>query len=206
MYSLSRPAHKRWKMRNRFSRRSLAAAARLHVHVDAVGPDGATAVYTLADPRDVRSPRYVGQTRDPHARFAQHVRTARLWLPDDERMDARGRATQARAGMPEVEQRREQLPARAGMPEVEQRREQLPGAVADTPWWVRSPKHRPLYAWIRALHSDGGRLPFMWVEEWVGPDADALVAERAAIMRWLARGAELLNAEARALGAQRPLF
>jgi hypothetical protein len=177
-------------MRNRFSRRSLAAAARLHVHVDAVGPDGATAVYTLADPRDVRSPRYVGQTRDPHARFAQHVRTARLWLPDDERMDARGRATQARAGMPEVEQRREQLP----------------GAVADTPWWVRSPKHRPLYAWIRALHSDGGRLPFMWVEEWVGPDADALVAERAAIMRWLARGAELLNAEARALGAQRPLF
>ena len=141
-----------------FSKRSAAAAARTHVHVGAVGPDSGTAVYTLADPRDVQAPRYVGQTRDPHARFAQHVRTARLWLPDA------------------------------------------------TPWWVRSPKHRPLYAWIRELHGDGGRLPFMWVEEWVEPDADPRVAERAAIMRWLARGALLLNAEALALGAQRPLF
>jgi hypothetical protein len=145
-------------MRNTFSRRSPAAAARLHVHVGAVAVDGGTAVYTLADPRDVQSPRYVGQTRDPHARFAQHVRTARLALPDV------------------------------------------------VPWWVRSTRHRPLYAWIRELHRDGGRLPFMWVEAWVGPDVDPLVAERAAIMRWLARGAALLNAEARALGAQRPLF
>ena len=111
---------------------------------------GGTAIYTLADPRDVRTPRYVGQTRNPHARFAQHVRTARLALPD---------------------------------------------AI---PWWVRSPKHRPLYAWIRELHADGGRLPIMWVEQWLEPDVDALVAERAAIMRWLAQGADLLNVEARA--------
>jgi hypothetical protein len=145
-------------MRNTFSRGSAAALARLHVHVEAPALGSGTAVYTLADPRDVRSPRYVGQTRDPHARFAQHVRTARLWLPDS------------------------------------------------PPWWVRSAKHRPLYAWIRELHSDGGRLPFMWVEEWVALEADPLVAERAAIMRWVARGAALLNAEARALGAQRPLF
>ena len=143
-------------MRNTFSRRSAAAAARLHVHAEAPTAGLGVAVYVLADPRDVRAPRYVGQTRDPHARFAQHVRTARLWVPDS------------------------------------------------TPWWVRSPKHRPLYAWIRELHGDGGRLPFMWVEEWV--DADPLVAERAAIMRWLARGAALLNAEALVLGAQRPLF
>jgi hydroxypyruvate reductase len=34
----------------------------------------------------------------------------RVVLEDDEGMDARGRTTQARAGMPEVEQRREQLP------------------------------------------------------------------------------------------------
>jgi hypothetical protein len=130
----------------------------MHVHADAAAAGSGTAVYTLADPRDLRSPRYVGQTRDPHARFAQHVRTARLWLPDR------------------------------------------------TPWWVRSSKHRPLYAWIRELHGDGGRLPFMWVEEWVGADADPLVAERAAIMRWLARGAALLNAEALKLGAQLPLI
>jgi hypothetical protein len=143
-------------MRTTFTRRSIAAAARMHVYADASSASG-TAVYTLADPRDLRSPRYVGQTRDPHARFAQHVRAARLWLPD--------------------------------------------GA----PWWIRSPKHRPLYAWIRSLHEDGGRLPFLRVEEWVPADADALVAERAAMMRWLARGAALLNAEALKLGPQLPL-
>jgi hypothetical protein len=145
-------------MRSTLAGKSIAATARSHVHVGARGECGGTAVYTLADPRDLRSPRYVGQTRDPHARFAQHVQTARLWLPDD------------------------------------------------VPWWVRSPKHRPLYAWIRELHRDGGRLPFMWVEEWVEPDADPLVAERAAIMRWLARGAALLNAEALKSGAQLPLL
>jgi hypothetical protein len=138
--------------------RSVAAAARSHVHDAGGGAAGATAIYTLADPRDVRCARYVGQTRDPQRRFAQHVRTARLWLPDE------------------------------------------------VPWWVRSPKHRPLYEWIRALHRDEGRLPFMWVTEWLAPEADARVAERAAIMRLLAAGAVLLNAEARALGAQLTLL
>ena len=138
--------------------KSAALAARSHVHGDTDGPPGGTALYTLADPRDVRCPRYVGQTRDPRARFAQHLQTARLWLPDR------------------------------------------------VPWWVRSPKHRPLYVWIRELNRDGGRLPFMWVEEWIESDADALVAERAAIMRWLARGAALLNVEALKLGAQLPLL
>ena len=161
MYSLEakvRTVRKHWKMRNGLLTKAVAVAARSHVHGDARGSAGGTAIYTLADPRDVRSPRYVGQTRDPHARFAQHVQTARLSLPDS------------------------------------------------VPWWVRSPKHRPLYAWIRELNRDGGRLPFMWVEEWVEPDADPLVAERAAIMRWLARGAALLNAEALKLGAQLPLL
>jgi hypothetical protein len=145
-------------MRHTFARKSIADAARSHVYLAEPGERGGTAIYTLADPRDVRSPRYVGQTREPYARFAQHVQTARLWLPDY------------------------------------------------VPWWVRSPKHRPLYAWIRELHRDGGRLPFMRVEEWVEPDADPLVAERAAIMQWLARGAVLLNAEALKLGAQLPLL
>lgn len=138
--------------------RSAAAAARAHVHDEGEAREGATAVYTLADPRAARTARYVGQTRDPRRRFVQHVRTARLWLPDE------------------------------------------------TPWWVRSPKHRPLYTWIRELYRDGGRLPFMWVEEWVEPGADPLVAERAAIMRWLARGASLLNVEARQLGRQLSLL
>jgi hypothetical protein len=161
MYSLERRLRtdrKHWKMRLGSLRKSAFVVARSHVHGDSDGPAGGTAVYTLADPRDVRCPRYVGQTRNPRARFAQHLQKARLWLPDE------------------------------------------------VPWWVRSPKHRPLYVWIRALNRDGGRLPFMWVEDWVEPGADALVAERAAIVRWLARGAALLNVEALTQGAQLPLL
>jgi hypothetical protein len=41
---------------------------------------GEFALYTLADPRDVRGVRYVGQTRAPRRRYLQHVRSARLWL------------------------------------------------------------------------------------------------------------------------------
>jgi hypothetical protein len=136
----------------------LRAAARSHIHGANEAPAGWTAVYTLADPRDLRRARYVGQTRQPRRRFTQHLHTARLWLPDA------------------------------------------------TPWWVGSPQHRPLYTWIRALHRDGGRLPFMWIVEWLEPGRDRLAAERAAIMTLLAQCAELLNAEARALGAQLPLL
>jgi hypothetical protein len=132
-------------------------AARTHVHVDGA-VDGATAIYTLADPRAVRGARYVGQTRDPRRRFLQHMQAARLWLPDE------------------------------------------------IPWWVRSPKYRPLYAWIRALYRDGGRLPFLWVAEWIHPASDPLIAERSTILRLLAEGAQLLNVEARNLGPQLPLL
>jgi hypothetical protein len=137
---------------------ALRRAARSHIEPRDGAIAGGTAIYTLADPRDARSPRYVGQTRSPRRRYAQHVREARLWLPDR------------------------------------------------TPWWIRSPQLRPLYAWLRELYRDGGRLPFMWIEEWLEPSADALAAERAAIMRRLAQGADLLNAEARSLGAQLPLL
>jgi hypothetical protein len=132
-----------------------------HVHVMEDGPPGGTAIYTLSDPRAVRCARYVGQTCHPRARYAQHLRTARLSLPD---------------------------------------------GAGNAPWWVRSPKYRPLYAWIRELYRDGGRLPFMWVDEWLAPGVDPRVAERAAIMRWLAQGAALLNVEARQQGAQLPLL
>ncbi len=138
--------------------RLLRTAARSHIHAAPERPADCTAIYTLADPRDARCPRYVGRTRDPERRFAQHLHTACLWLPDA------------------------------------------------TPWWVRSPKYRPLYDWIRALYRDGGRLPFMWAAEWVAPGTDPRAAERAAIMRLLAQGAELLNVEARLLGAQLPLL
>lgn len=45
--------------------------------------DAMVAVYTLSDPRDLRDVRYVGQTRGPQQRLLQHIRTARLWLPEE---------------------------------------------------------------------------------------------------------------------------
>ena len=44
-------------------------------------PEG-IAIYSLSDPRDVRAIRYVGQTLAPRRRLAQHLATARLWLPE----------------------------------------------------------------------------------------------------------------------------
>ena len=42
-----------------------------------------TAIYSLADPREARATRYIGQTAQPSRRLMQHLRTARLWLPDE---------------------------------------------------------------------------------------------------------------------------
>jgi hypothetical protein len=107
---------------------------------------GGVALYTLADPRELRAVRYVGQTLTPRRRLLQHLRTARLWLPDER------------------------------------------------PWWVRSPRLRPLYEWIRALYQDGERLPVMIVSAWVAPES-ARLAERAHICACLASGQPLLNFE-----------
>jgi hypothetical protein len=102
------------------------------------------AIYSLADPREVRDSRYVGQTAQPARRLMQHLRTARLWLPDE------------------------------------------------TPWWVRAPRLRPLYRWIRELHSQEGRLPVMLVHAWVEAQ-DAQRAEREHIRVCLERQLPLLN-------------
>jgi len=58
---------------------------RLHLYVydeSGVTPAG-TAIYSLADPREARISRYIGQTGQPVRRLMQHLRTARLWLPDE---------------------------------------------------------------------------------------------------------------------------
>src|SRR5215469_3612151 len=58
---------------------------RLHLHLfdeSGVTPAG-TAIYSLADPREARVTRYIGQTAQPSRRLMQHLRTARLWLPDE---------------------------------------------------------------------------------------------------------------------------
>jgi hypothetical protein len=41
------------------------------------------AIYSLADPRELRVTRYIGQTASPRQRFLQHLRTARLWIPEE---------------------------------------------------------------------------------------------------------------------------
>ena len=58
---------------------------RLHLSLfdeSGVTPAG-TAIYSLADPREARITRYIGQTAQPPRRLMQHLRTARLWLPDE---------------------------------------------------------------------------------------------------------------------------
>lgn len=58
---------------------------RLHLYLldeSGVTPAG-TAIYSLADPREARISRYIGQTAQPRRRLMQHLRTARLWLPDE---------------------------------------------------------------------------------------------------------------------------
>lgn len=52
------------------------------VDLSGTEPDEA-AIYTLSDPRDLHTVRYVGQTVCPRRRFLQHVTAAKLWLPDD---------------------------------------------------------------------------------------------------------------------------
>ncbi len=119
---------------------------RLRLHLideSGVTPAG-TAIYSLADPRDARASRYVGQTTQPRRRLMQHVRTARLWLPDE------------------------------------------------IPWWVKAPRLRPLYGWIRDLYSQEGRLPVMIVHAWVEAE-HAHLAERGCIHSCLERQLPLLN-------------
>ncbi len=116
------------------------------------------AVYTLSDPRSIRDVRYVGQTRSPARRFAQHLNTARLWLPNE------------------------------------------------VPWWVKSPKLRPLYTWIRGLYADDRRMPVMVVTAWTGSIGEARVLERARIMECLESRLEILNVEREILGRQGQLI
>jgi hypothetical protein len=117
-----------------------------------------TAIYSLSDPRELRTIRYVGQTNAPRRRFLQHLNTARLWMPDE------------------------------------------------TPWWVHSPKLRPLYSWIRELYRDDRRLPVMLISTWVEIGDRARVPERTRIYECLAQQLPLLNVETEVLQRQMPLL
>jgi hypothetical protein len=118
-----------------------------HIIDDAAGAADLAAIYSLSDPRDVRTVRYVGQTTAPRRRYLQHLNTARLWIPDA------------------------------------------------LPWWIASPRLRPLYLWIRELYRDGNRLPIMLISARVPEGEEPLVAERARILECLSQQLPLLNVE-----------
>ena len=117
-----------------------------------------TAIYSLADPRDLRLTRYIGQSSAPQRRFVQHLSTARLWLPEER------------------------------------------------PWWVKQPRLRPLYEWLRDLYAQEQRLPTMVIHSWVETTQYARLAERARIVAALANDLPLLNVERELLGRQMPLI
>jgi hypothetical protein len=128
------------------------------IHDDSCCEPKGFAIYTLSDPRAVREVRYVGQTRAPARRLCQHIRTARLWQPDE------------------------------------------------TPWWFKSPALRPLYEWIRRLHVEEYRLPFMIIVHWVPTLAEARACERANIYELLRAERSLFNVECERLGRAIPLL
>jgi hypothetical protein len=72
----------------------------------------------------------------------------------------------------------------------------------ETPWWIKSPKLRPLSEWIRELYHDECRLPTMIISEWVQTSSDARRAERTRICECLARRLPLLNVEPKLIGPQ----
>jgi hypothetical protein len=76
----------------------------------------------------------------------------------------------------------------------------------EIPWWVQSPKLRPLYCWIRELYRDDYRLPTMVIHSWVPSVRDARIAERSLIHGCLATQLPLLNVEAEILKHRPPLL
>jgi hypothetical protein len=76
----------------------------------------------------------------------------------------------------------------------------------ERPWWVKQPRLRPLYEWLRELYGQEQRLPTMIVHGWVDTTHGARLAERARIVAALASDLPLLNVERELLGRQIPLI
>ena len=74
----------------------------------------------------------------------------------------------------------------------------------ELPWWIKSPKLRPLYDWIRELYRDEYRMPVMTVIAWTQA-GNARAEERSRICEYLGRDLPLLNWESEMLRKQLPL-
>ena len=94
-------------------------------------------------------------------------------------------------------------PRRRFLQHVNAARLWLPGED-DAAWWIRLPRQRPLYRWIRELHRDDYRLPAMVVTQWVDEKL-ARSTERNHIELCLGRRSALLNFEAELAARQLPL-
>jgi hypothetical protein len=86
-------------------------------------------------------------------------------------------------------------PHRRYLQHINQARLWLPD---ETPWWIKTPKLRPLYEWLRELYRDEHRLPIMLIVAWTDK-YDALRAERRHIHTCLSARLPLLNREGEAL-------
>jgi len=71
----------------------------------------------------------------------------------------------------------------------------------ERPWWVKSPKLRPLYQWIRELYLDECRLPVMAVIAWTEA-RHACLEERNRICEYLGQHLPLLNRESETFSKQ----
>jgi hypothetical protein len=76
----------------------------------------------------------------------------------------------------------------------------------ELPWWIKRPKLRPLYTWIRELYRDERRLPVMVVTAWTTCVAEARATERVRIFEYLAQRRPLLNVETEILRGRSNIF
>lgn len=74
------------------------------------------------------------------------------------------------------------------------------------PWWMKQPKLRPLYTWVRGLYRDEARLPVMVIAHWTPSLAEARVVERARILSHLTNRRTLFNVETEILQGWTPLL
>lgn len=115
---------------------------------------------------------------------------------DDSNVEPQGRAIYALSDPRDVREIRyvgqTTSPRRRFLQHMNTARLWLPDEI---PWWVQSPKLRPLYTWLRELHKDDGRFPVMLVTHWVDTIAEARLAERLRIQECLSLGLPLLNFE-----------